>query len=118
MPLYQQHSPGASRWVPRTLTLKLTSFPGSALHRADLDRALQALDRVFTLRWRVLVSDHAGIVEIRNRLGDEPIIQLLRIVDLMAARITARMEVTDPLIVIADVAHDVAVHNLRVIDVV
>src|SRR5947208_286355 len=39
-------------------------------------------------------------------------------IDFLAPRIAARMKMADPLDMVADVAHDIPVHDLRVIDVV
>ena len=56
--------------------------------------------------------------EVGDRLHDETVVQLLRVVDFVPARIAAGVEMADPLEVIADVADDVAVHDLGVVDVV
>ena len=55
--------------------------------------------------------------EVGDRLHHEPVVQLLRVVDFVAAWIAAGVEVADPLEVVADVPDDVAVHDLGVVDV-
>src|SRR6476646_7354113 len=90
----------------------------STLHIADLYRLLQRLDRIVARRRRVFVRDEAGEAESGNRLHDEAIVQLVRVVDLVASRIAAGVKMADPLEVILDVADDVTVHDLGVVDVV
>ena len=64
------------------------------------------------------MGDEAQKPEIGNRLGDEMIVQFLRIVVyLVASGHAAGMEMTDPLHVFADAPRDVAVHDLHVINV-
>ena len=60
----------------------------------------------------------AGESQVRDGLRDETVIQLLRIVDFVAAGHAAGMKMSDPLKILLDVSTDVAVHDLRVIDVV
>ena len=60
----------------------------------------------------VFVGHEAREPEIRDGLHHEAVIQLLRVVDLVTARIAAGVEVADPLEVVADVPDDVAVHDL------
>ena len=46
---------------------------------------------------RVLVRHVAGEPQVRDRLHDEAVVQLLRVVDLLPARVAAGVEVADPL---------------------
>src|SRR6266850_1893071 len=64
------------------------------------------------------MAHEPGEVRIGDRLHDEPVVQLLRLVDVVTAWIATRVEMPDPLNVVADGANDVAVHDLRVVDVV
>lgn len=50
--------------------------------------------------------------------GDKAVIELLRIVNLMAARISSGVEMTQPWNIVLDGAADVAFHNLEVINIV
>src|SRR3954468_4827289 len=59
-----------------------------------------------------------GKSEIHDGLCDEAIVEFLTLIDIVTAGITASMEVPDPLKIVTDIADDVAVHNLCVIDVV
>src|SRR5579863_2053341 len=87
------------------------------LYIANLDSLIQRGDGIMPLRRRILVSDEAGVVQIRDRLSDEVVVQLLALVDIVTPRVAAGMEMADPLKVIADVADDVAVHDLSVVNV-
>src|SRR5262249_51985768 len=87
------------------------------LNRADLHRTLQLRERIVPLARRVLVRHEACVAEIGDRFHHEVVVQLLRVVDLVPAGVAARVEVADPLEVVTDVAGDVAVHDLRVVDV-
>src|SRR6478752_1910087 len=88
------------------------------LNREDFDRALEARLCVGRVSWRILVPNVSVELQVRDRLRDKPVVQFLRLVDFLPVRIPARVEMPDPLEVVADVAHDIAVHDLRVIDVV
>ena len=74
-------------------------------------------DRIVALARRIFVGHETRVAQLRNGLHHEVVVQLLRIVDLVAARIPAGVEVSDPLEVIPDIPDDVAVHDLRVVDV-
>ena len=84
---------------------------------ADFDGLVQRGYRIVTVCGRGFVSEVAGEVEIGDGLGDEAIVQLLRFVDVVTSGIAARMKVAALLEMVANVAHDVAVHDLRVVDV-
>jgi hypothetical protein len=58
----------------------------------------------------------AGITLFQS-LRSNPVVQLLRVVDFVAARIAAGVEVPDPLEMVADIPDDVAVHDLGMVDV-
>ena len=60
----------------------------------------------------------ASEVQINDCLCDKSVIQFLSFVDVVAAGIAAGVKVSDPSEVVADVTHDIAIHDLRVIDVV
>ena len=55
--------------------------------------------------------------EVDDRLRDEAVVQFLRVVDLVPARHTRRVEVRDPLDVVLDRRDDIPVHDLGVVDV-
>src|ERR1044071_7759922 len=86
----------------------------SASDVADLYRLLECRNRVVPLGWRVFVRHKTSKAQIGDGLHDEAVIQLVGVVDLVASRIAAGVEVTNPLEVIANVANDVAVHDLGV----
>src|ERR1035441_1543867 len=90
----------------------------SYLHGEDFDCLLEAGRRVASLSGRVFVAHVPGEIQVGDGLGDEPVVQFLRLVDFLAPRIAAGVEVPDPLYVVADIAHDIAVHDLGVIDIV
>ena len=91
-------------------------FPGS-LNVHDGDCLLQALDRIAAGRRSKFVRYIAGVSEVRDGFGDETVIQLLCVVDLMASRHAASMKVRDLLEVLLDIPADVAVHDLHVVNV-
>src|SRR5215510_5058500 len=84
----------------------------------DLNGPIKAGDRIVPVGGRVFVGDVPGEIEISDGLRDKAIIQLLRLVDLVTTGIAPGMKMADPLKVVANVAHDVPVHDLRVVDVV
>src|SRR5690349_20572919 len=122
--------PSANRrshiWEPRKPAAPETSARGlegrSAtnliLNVDQVHSLLQSGNGIVPLFRRVLVGDETGKTEVGDRLRDERVVQLLRFVDVVTARIPAGMEVADPLVMIADIADNIAVHDLRVIDVV
>src|SRR5580698_8111488 len=83
-----------------------SSESGISLDGHDLDGLFQALDRIAARRWSKFVRDVARVAEIGNGLRNEAVIQLLRIVDLVASGHAAGMEVRDPLKILLDVAAD------------
>ena len=90
--------------------------PRSHIH--DRVALLEALDRIATRPGSVFVRDEAGVSGLRNRVGDEAVVELLRVVDLLPAGNAGRVNVADEIEVVAHVADDVAVHDLHVVDVV
>src|ERR1019366_2669948 len=90
----------------------------ACLDGEDLDCLLEAGRRVASLRWGVFVAHVPGEIQVGDGLGDKPVVQFLGLVDFLASRIAAGVEVPDPLYVVADVAHDIAIHDLGVIDIV
>src|SRR5215510_14732341 len=84
----------------------------------DLNGPIKAGDPIVPVGGRVFMCDVPGEIENSDGLRDKAIIQLLRLVDLVTPGIAPGMEMADPLKVVANVAHDVPVHDLRVVDVV
>src|SRR5208337_1337108 len=95
---------------------RINSSP--ALDSHDLDSLFQTLDRIAARRWPEFVRDVASVSQAGDGLRDESVIQLLRIVDLMPAGHAAGVEVRDPLEVLLDIPANIAVHDLRVINVI
>src|ERR1700678_2612197 len=87
-------------------------------HSNNFDSLFQALERIAAGRRPEFVRNISGISQIRDSLCNKPVIQLLRVVDLVPAWHAASMEMRDPLKILLDVAADVSVHDLCVIDVV
>src|SRR5215510_14382638 len=90
--------------------------PDTPSDRADLHALPQRGQRV--LGWYKLMSDVPGEPAIRDGAGHGVVLELLRIVDLMAARHAARVEMADVLGVLPDRADHVAFHDLHVVEVV
>ena len=90
----------------------------SQLHVAQLNSLVERLNRIVPRRRTIFVAQKSAEPQVHNSLRNEPVIQLLRIVNIVASRIPTRMEMPDPLEVVPDIAHDVAVHDLGVIDVI
>src|SRR5262249_42327651 len=88
------------------------------LNITDLNGPIKAENGIISRGRRVFVGDVAGEIELSDGLGDKAIIQLLRLVDLVTSGITSGMKMADPLEMVANVAHDVPIHDLRVVDVV
>src|ERR1035437_4669515 len=82
------------------------------LDRADLDRPLEARLCVRGHPRRIFVPKVPGVIQVRDGLRDEPVVQFLGLVDFLPVRIAARVEMPDPLKVVADIAHDIAHHTL------
>src|SRR5262245_10200751 len=100
--------------LPSWLRDFVVAFP---LHVHDVEDAAQAFQRVAARRRPVLVRDVSGEAQIGDRLGHEPVVELLRVVELAAAGNAGGMEVRDPRKVVANVRANVAVHDLDVVDV-
>src|SRR5262245_24683220 len=100
------------------LYFKVGARHGFRLNITDLNGPIKAGNGIISGGRRVFVGDVAGEIEISDGLGDKAIIQLLRLVDLVTSGITSGMKMADPLEVVANVANDVSVHDLRVVDVV
>ena len=84
----------------------------------DLECLLQTRGRVGALRGTALVPDVSGVVRLRDRSGNEAVVQFLIIVQFVAARVAGRMEALNPLDIVANRAHYVAIVDLRVVDVI
>src|SRR5262245_47747316 len=63
------------------------------------------------------MSDEAREAEVGNRVCNETVVEFLRVVDLLAARDASDMDVTDAIEIIPQVAGDISVHDLNVVDV-
>src|SRR5262245_13736932 len=100
------------------LRLKKVASQRIELNVTDFDCPVQCRDRLMSLRGRVFVREIARKSKIHNGLSDKSIVQFLAIIDVMTTGIATRMEMPDPLEVVTDVANDVSIHNLRVINVV
>src|ERR1019366_2847297 len=108
---------GGARALCRKVTI-VRNGDKARLHGEDFDCLLEAGRRVASLGGGVFVAHVPGEIHVGNGLGDEPVVQFLGLVDFLAPRIAAGVEVPDPLYVVADVAHDIAIHDLGVIDIV
>ena len=64
------------------------------------------------------VTDIEIIIGLCNRLYHSRIVDLLFIVEVIAARVSSRMEMSDLLNVFFDGSDEIALHNLHVVDVV
>src|SRR5688572_21501585 len=98
-----------------------SSWQGAAPAASDVhdrEALLEALDRVATWPRPPLVSDEAGVAGIGDGVGDEAVIELLRVVDLLAAGHAGHVDVADVVEVVPHVPRDVAVGDLYVVDVV
>src|SRR5262249_8375882 len=100
------------------LYFKVGARHGLGLYITDLNGPIKAGNGIISCGRRVFVGNVAGEIELSDGLGDKAIIQLLRLVDLVTSGITSGMKMADPLEVVANVAHDVPIHDLRVVDVV
>src|ERR1051325_10279579 len=60
------------------------SWRRSNIHKRQ--DAFEDLHRILARRRTVLVRDVAGVAELDDRLGDEAVVELLRVVELMATR--------------------------------
>ena len=63
------------------------------------------------------MGEEALIASVGDGLGNWGVVEFLMGVDFVAARITARMEVTEKVDIGFDRSNDVAFHDLHVIDV-
>src|SRR5271165_738205 len=91
--------------------------PKFSLNSHDLDGLLQTFERIAPRRWPEFVRDVSCIAEAGDGLRDEAVVELLRVIDLMTAGHAAGVEMPDPLEILLDVAADVAVHDLQMINV-
>ena len=99
----------------------LAAASALSLRRAALDDA--EFDSLTQRRHGVplrneLVGEIAREVQVSNGLRDRLVVELLGIVDLVAARIPASVEVADVVDVVTDHANYIAFHDLHVVDVV
>src|SRR5690606_21789736 len=97
----------------------MTTFRrADALDVEDRDRFRDALERIAPGCRTPLVAHVAvEIVEIGDDLGEIPVVDLLRAVDLVAGRHAGDVEVSDPAARLADSAREIAIHDLQVIDI-
>src|SRR4030095_4547121 len=126
--------PSAQRWLCRSreeiVDAWLTPFAKDyqskkrrvkqtrSLHVANFDGPIQRCDRVVTFCRCVFVRKITCEIQVDNGLSYEFIVQFLCFIDVVAAGIAASMKVSDPPEVVADIAHDVSIHDLRMINVV
>src|SRR5437764_14302815 len=83
----------------------------------NLHGLFEAGDGIAALSGRILMADIAGEVELGDGLRDEAVVELVGLVDFVAPGVAAGVEMRDVLEMVANVAHDVAIHDLGVIDV-
>src|SRR5690242_20995971 len=95
--------------VPRSLFPFLSDV-------ADAERCLERRERIF--RRHELVRDESVITCLRDGGRDRTPVELLRPIELVAARHATRMEVADVRRIVANRADDIALHDLHVVDVV
>src|ERR1019366_7238317 len=88
----------------------------SSLHRAESNGLLQRRHGIFERD--ELVGEVAFEFQVRDGLRDGAPVELLGVVELVAAGDAAGVEVADVLNVLADGADDIAFHDLHVVDVV
>src|SRR5262245_30722922 len=104
-----------SLWL---VLLAVMMIEAKYLNIKNLNRPVKTGNGILSGGGRIFVSDVAGEIQIGDGLCDKAIIQFLRLVYLVASGIASGVEMADPLEVVADVTHDVAVHDLRVVDVI
>ena len=83
----------------------------------DFKTFFETLHGIFTGRRSMLVSDETRVTQVRNRIRNEAVIELLRVIDFQTARHTRGVNVVYPGKVISKVANDVAVCDLNMVDV-
>jgi hypothetical protein len=71
------------------------SFPAKLLHRHQRESSFQRLNGIVTRRGIVFVADEARESKIGDHAGDEPVVQLLSIINLVASRDTGGVELAD-----------------------
>jgi len=93
-------------------------FPGSRLSNVQyLEAPFQALHRIIPHRRPPLVGDKSVVAEIGDRIGDEPEVDLLFVVDFLPAGDPGDVEMTNVLKVVAQGPRYVAIGDLSVINV-
>src|SRR5262245_16685489 len=68
-------------------------------------------------RWNEFLPDKTLVSRGGDRLHDAGIVDLLRVVDLVTARITGRVVVSDIVLVLLQPHNHIALHDLHVVDV-
>src|SRR5579862_3787039 len=91
------------------------SAGGSDVH--DLEAPLQALDWIVTHGRPPLVGDKPGVSQVGNRVGDEPVVKLLFVVDFLTAGYARGVEVADAIDVVAQCAGHVPIGDLSVVNI-
>src|SRR5215475_2368400 len=87
------------------------------LHVTNVHRLVQRFNRIMPFRRSVFMGEVSGKTQVHYGLSDVTIIQFLRTVDIVPPGIAAGMKMSDPLEVVAYVPDDIAIHDLRMIDV-
>jgi hypothetical protein len=87
------------------------------LYRHNLDGAGQTPQRIAAGRGPEFVRNVSGVAEVGDGLGDEMVVELLRIVDFVAPGHAACMEVSDPLQVLLNIEANITIHDLHVVDI-
>src|SRR5437867_324975 len=95
----------------------LNAHPSGRLYRQNIKRLLKILNRIPSHAGSVLMSDKSHKAKIGDGFGDEPVVELVVLVDLVSRRDAGRMEMTDAVEVVFNVADDVSVGDLNVIDI-
>src|SRR4051812_13654210 len=107
-----------SPWRPGKLgrAHRLRNNTSSVLRVTQLPCRPQPGDRI-AFRHKLL-SDKAGITGRRDRPHDRRIVELLLIVQLVSTRITSRVVMSKALVMLADRADNIALHDLHMVDVI
>src|SRR5215469_6353708 len=102
----------------RCREMALSGLPFSESNVHNLEASLQALHRIITHRWPPLMGHKSGVPQIRDRIGDEPEVEFLFVVDFQAAGHSCDVNMADMVNVVVQRPRDVPIHNLSVVDVI
>src|SRR5215467_4328270 len=87
------------------------------LHIHDFNHLGEILERIASRRGTVFMRDIARETEVGDGLSDEPVIDLLRLVEKPPAGNPGGMEMGDEGEILADIVADIAIHDLHVVNV-